>query len=211
MMYPLPTSKQKKHYAIYECPYCYKQFKASIQNVRNGYYISCGCRRKQLLGLSSIKHHMTDTRLFRIWADIRMRCYNPNRKAYPYYGGRGIGMCYEWRTEFLAFYNWAVLNGYNELLQIDRINNDGDYDPVNCRFVNKIINAQNTRLIHKTNTSGYRGVTWHKKAKRWYSVIEHNNKKYHLGSYTTVTDAASAYNKFVIDNKTYHPLNIIPE
>jgi len=80
------------------------------------------------------KHGMTGTRIHNIWRGIKMRCYNPNVKSYEHYGGRGIKMSEEWRTSFLSFYKWAMENGYNDELTIDRINVDGDYCSENCQW-----------------------------------------------------------------------------
>lgn len=66
---------------------------------------------------------------------IKERCYNPNSKAYKRYGARGIKMCEEWLNDYMAFENWAFSNGFQEGLAIDRIDNDGNYEPNNCRFV----------------------------------------------------------------------------
>lgn len=73
---------------------------------------------------------------------MKERCYNPNRDSYNHYGARGISMCDEWRNDFTAFEKWARENGFREDLQIDRIDNDGNYEPSNCRFVSPAINTQ---------------------------------------------------------------------
>ena len=76
---------------------------------------------------------------------MKERCYNPNNKSYKNYGGRGIKICDEWRKDYQKFENWAENNGLREDLAIDRINNDGDYTPDNCRFVTLKENNQNRR------------------------------------------------------------------
>ena len=84
------------------------------------------------------------------------RCTNPNRESYRQYGGRGIAVCEEWAQSFESFYVWAISNGYGDNLQIDRIDNDGNYTPENCRWVTPVENMGNTsRNIHLT----FRGET----------------------------------------------------
>jgi len=82
--------------------------------------------------------------LYRIWIGIKRRCYLKSSTNYNRYGGRGIKVCEEWKSDSAAFKNWCLQNGYKEGLQIDRIDNDGDYSPDNCRFVTNQENSQNT-------------------------------------------------------------------
>ena len=83
--------------------------------------------------------------LYSTFVGMKQRCHNPNHDHYHYYGGRGIRICDEWRTDFEAFFQWAISNGYEPGLQIDRIDNDVGYFPYNCRFVTPAENAQNKR------------------------------------------------------------------
>ena len=76
---------------------------------------------------------------------MKSRCNNPNRPKYPRYGGRGIKVCDEWNNDFMSFYTWAIDNGYSDDLQIDRIDNDGNYCPDNCRWVTLQENTLNRR------------------------------------------------------------------
>lgn len=104
----------------------------------SGKTISCGCEKKKQDRINLIKHHshkQSGTRIYYIWQGIKSRCYNPNNKRYLRYGGRGITICDEWRDNFQAFYDWAISNGYDDNLTIDRINNDGNYEPSNCQWV----------------------------------------------------------------------------
>jgi hypothetical protein len=83
--------------------------------------------------------------LLKVWVTMRQRCYNPKAISYPYYGGRGIGVCPEWREESLLFYTWAIENGWKKGLELDRIDNEIGYSPDNCRFVSNSENARNRR------------------------------------------------------------------
>lgn len=97
-----------------------------------------------------IKAGYSQSRLYRLWVGIKTRCYNPNDKRYKNYGGRGIVMCDEWKDDFLAFAYWAIGNGYEEHLTIDRINVDKGYSPSNCRWSTWEVqenNRTNNRLL----------------------------------------------------------------
>ena len=91
-----------------------------------------------------IKHGESYTKLHKVWSSMKKRCLNLNDKGYQDYGGRGITICDEW-LEFIPFRDWAINNGYKEGLQINRINNDGNYEPDNCNWISHKENGRNTR------------------------------------------------------------------
>lgn len=125
---------------------------------------SCGCIQKEVARNVVInrnyKHGLTRHPLFHIWNSMKLRCYSKRSKSFQDYGGRGVIVCEYWKNNFHAFYDFAIKNGWKHGLEIDRINNDGNYEPGNCQFVKRIINANNRKTLQKNNTTGFRGVTW---------------------------------------------------
>lgn len=90
-------------------------------------------------------HGQYKTRLYKIWKGIKRRCSSPTYSGYKNYGGRGITLCAEWAESFEAFRDWAIANNYRDGLSIDRINNDANYEPGNCRWATAAEQLRNTR------------------------------------------------------------------
>ena len=193
-----------------------------IKNKRKYIVINCKCgeifiRRSDNIPIDGLcrdcsvkKSHKTNIRkhrLYKLHDNIKSRCYNKNCPQFKYYGELNIKMCDEWKNDYVSFYKWAYDNGYDDSLTLDRIDPKGDYTPLNCRWVNNNIQAQNTRRLRTTNTSGYRGVS--KSGNKWRSTIWSNNSRHELGVFLSAEEAAIAYDKYVIQEGTEHPLNIL--
>lgn len=134
---------QKKTFWVCECE-CGNKKEIRSDSLTSKRTSSCGCVKKMqdainLKTSDRIKNatYTSKTRLYRIWQLMHDRCLNPNNTRWDNYGGRGIAICGEWqRPNFENFKNWALVNGYNEKLSIDRIENDGNYESDNCRWSN---------------------------------------------------------------------------
>lgn len=128
----------------------------SGQELRKGDTKSCGCIKSEMDLTRNKTHGESNTRLYRIWKRMRQRCNDVNSSDYSHYGGRGICVCDEWQNDYHAFRNWAMANGYNDQLTLDRIDVDGSYNPDNCRFV-----TMKTQSNNRTNNQAieYNGET----------------------------------------------------
>lgn len=198
MKFPKETSKQKARYGLYKC-HCGNKFEAIINDVKRGHTKSCKCDK------NNKKHNLTNHRLYSVWYGMINRCTNPKSKDYKYYGGRGIIICKEW-LEVKNFIN-DMYPTFIEGLTLDRINVNGNYEPNNCRWANNNIQHRNTRLLQSNNTSGYRGVCWHKVKRKWHCKIMVDYKNKHLGYFNTIIEAAKVYDQYIIDNKLEHTRN----
>ncbi len=125
-------------------------------NLKSGKTKSCGCIRKENPIRIKIGN-LHGTRIHKIYHNMRNRCLNPQNPRYKDYGGRGIKICDEWLGKFVGFncfYKWAMENGYRDDLTIDRIDNDGDYCPTNCRWVDYKTQRRNTRRVKNITING---------------------------------------------------------
>lgn len=140
----------------------------SIDHLRNGDVIDCGCERKHLTRWQ--KHGMYDSRIYRIWSLMKERCYNPRRSEYSYYGGRNISVCQDW-MDSSKFIEWALNNGYSDELTLDRIDNNGNYCPENCQWVN--------RKMQQNNRRNNRYITYNGETKTVTQWAESNGMTYY--------------------------------
>lgn len=140
------TNQRINRSIIYKCQCdCGNITYVKSTNLIKGYIKSCGCLQKEMANKLNKTHGLSRTKLFYIYQDMKKRCSVKNHHAYKYYGKRGIKVCDEWANNFMPFYNWATNNGYKEGLTIDRINNNGNYEPNNCRWVTMSIQCKNRR------------------------------------------------------------------
>ena len=211
-MFVNKNNKYKARYGLYRCGLCGEEFKANTYDVVRGKTKSCGCYNKRRTSETHKTHGLGYTRLYRIWINMKDRIYNSKHKNYNDYGGRGITICEEW-LDIHNFYDWVITKGYeeNKGLSIDRIDNDGNYCPENCRWVDKTIQSRNQR-IPKNNTSGYKGVSYYKRNGNYQTCIRVNYKKINLGYFQTAVEGAIAYNNYIIENNLEgFILNEIPQ
>lgn len=138
--------------------------------------------------------------LYHVWRSMINRCSKPQNKDYKFYGGRGISVCLDWNS-YDDFYEWSYSNGYNTDLQIDRIDTNGNYEPINCRFIPALVNNSNRRPYGEIK---YKGVSVH--GLKFVARIRHNKSTY-IGLFSTAEEAAKAYDKYVIENELNRSLN----
>lgn len=131
--HPFIDENGKKH-RVLECVcQCGNTVQKRAKYLQKGHKVDCGCS----------KHRLSHTPIYWLWTNIKKRCFNPSSTRFFNYGGRGITMCDEWNYSFLSFCEWALNNGWEVGKQIDRINNNGNYEPTNCRFVTPKENTRN--------------------------------------------------------------------
>lgn len=140
---------------------CGKEKEIITSYLTSGDTQSCGCYRKEceIKNLSKFwgkpkTHGLSKTRMYQIWADMKDRCNNSKNYSFKDYGARGIKICNEWAIDFINFYNWAINNGYQDNLTIDRIDVNGNYEPSNCRWVTMKEQANNKRNTIKITILG---------------------------------------------------------
>ena len=116
------------------------------RSLTSGNTRSCGCLHKEQLAERNTKHGERYTKLYKTWISMKQRC-TIHKSKYKQWEGRGVRVCEEWSDSFIAFKEWAIANGYNDTLTIDRIDVNGNYEPSNCRWITKA-----EQQFNKTNT-----------------------------------------------------------
>lgn len=147
-----PNNKHKQ--AMWKCKCdCGNVVIVQSNMLRSGHTKSCGCLQRERTGEASRTHGKSKTLLYNKWSRMIQRCTNPNIERYKCYGGRGITVCKEWKR-FEEFERWAIDNGYNDNLSIDRIDVNKGYSPDNCRWATAKEQANNTTRNHYLTVRG---------------------------------------------------------
>lgn len=140
-------------------------------------------------------HGYHGTKLYKLWAGIVKRCETKSSSNYKDYGGRGITVCEEWRNNPKSFIEWAENNGYEQGLEIDRIDNDMGYSPDNCRFVTHAENsAVGKRRLREDNKSGERNII-KTKSETYEAYYQANGKQKFIKTFKTIEEAIEARNR----------------
>jgi hypothetical protein len=151
------SARNKKTRWLCECR-CGARLVVLASSLNRGCTLSCGCYHAQRTGESHKTHGLAGTKEYRAWQMAKGRCFNPNNNRFKSYRARGISMCQRWRDSFAAFI--ADMGPCPEGLTLDRIDNNGDYEPKNCRWADRSTQGRNTQ---KAIMITHDGLTLHLK------------------------------------------------
>jgi len=149
--------------------------------------------------MKKTRHGMHDTRIYHIHENMMQRC-----RCGKNHGLRGITICDEWKSNFINFYNWAIKNGYKDDLSIDRIDNDGNYCPGNCRWTDNTTQRVNQRP-KINNTTGYTGIYVNRNS--FVVELTFKGSKILKKSFHNLKDGVDYRNRFITENNLPHKLN----
>lgn len=182
------SHRDSKYKAYWKCQCdCGNMHISQGHHLSSGKVKSCGCLRNRKKHEGIINGKKTPEYL--AWQNMNARCSRKNHPEYKGYGGRGIKVCEEWRTDFQKFLD-HVGEKPEKRMQLDRIDNDLGYIPGNVRWATIGQNTQNRRVMSST---GYKGVGRQILTGRWFAKIGYKGEIIYLGTYDTIEEAAAAY------------------
>ena len=147
------VAKNGKHHVRWKCICdCGNTTIVESSDLASGHTKSCGCLHAEKLKTGNVKHDGRYDRLYHVYSNMKNRCYNQNSADYKYYGERGIHICKEWLDDYNVFKTWAYKAGYDDTAKkgqctIDRIDPNGNYEPLNCRWTDMTTQNRNKRNV----------------------------------------------------------------
>ena len=186
----------------FKCINCDNTFTARIDHVKANKSTTCRTCNKRSY------HGESDTRLYHIWEAMKQRCTNSKHPKYKDYGERGIKIVPEWDS-YEVFRDWALLNGYSDVLTIDRIDVNNNYSPENCRWETATTQAANKQFSKKP-AAGFTGIELSKQGK-FTARLRKDGKRVSLGTYSDVLQAIFVRDSYIINNKLPNKRNLTEE
>jgi len=179
------TGERKHRNVVWHCRCdCGTEVDVIGRNLTSGRTKSCGCYHRERVAEVHTVHGMSRKRkrhpIYGTWHAMLQRCENPNDHSYKDYGGRGITVCDEWHDSVI-FINWALASGWREGLTLDRIDNDGNYESSNCRWITRKENSRNKRNNHLITFNGKTQTMaqWAEEVNIPYHTLKYRIGRYH--------------------------------